>query len=274
MPAPLPSHAGRNEPQGFAAFERGLLNLARGDPQSWVVNARVDSTNSQARRYLAWHRPDPSCAEVCCFVAWEQTEGRGRRGRNWSSTAGLGLYMSVVLPEQSADVVATLPLLVPCAATRVIGALVPTEVRVKWPNDLISSGRKLAGILVEATSCAGRRPSAVVGIGVNCFHDASQLPTPSATSLRLEGCERVDLVSLARDLWAELDRRVSEARPMAAIVEEFRTLSVHRPGDWIRCRSGRGEFVGAFAGFATDGSLLLQGESGVERIRAAEIIET
>lgn len=106
----------------------------------------------------------------CIVVAEEQTKGRGRSGRSWESPAG-GLWTTIALPQHLAargvSVVAGFTL------AKVLRKLAP--VAVKWPNDLIVSGKKLGGILVEVTS-----NQMLVGIGINYYNKP---PLPGATSL-------------------------------------------------------------------------------------------
>lgn len=269
MPAPTVSPD--NQRPTFLDFYRRLSSLTREDGCSWVVVSRTDSTNSMARRYL--DRLGFEHAEQCCFVAWEQTSGRGRRGRTWSSAPGKGIYMTLVFPAVRPALLPSLPLSTACGVARVVSRLVSTEVRVKWPNDLLASGRKLAGVLVEAASRRGRTPAAIVGIGVNVNHEESELPLPGATSLTLEGAGLVDAAALAHALSREVASRVEGGKSRRPVIEEIRELTAHSPGDRIRCHTDREVVEGRFAGFTADGSLLLDCSGQRRTIRSSEIVE-
>lgn len=116
------------------------------------------STNTEARRLAA--AGAPSGTLVTCD---EQTEGRGRQGRPWSSPSGTALAYSVIL-RRRIEVPGTLPLQVGIAVCEAIESLGVPRAEVKWPNDIWIEGRKCAGILVEARPQDGW---AVIGIGLN-----------------------------------------------------------------------------------------------------------
>jgi BirA family biotin operon repressor/biotin-[acetyl-CoA-carboxylase] ligase len=117
------------------------------------------------------------------LVAEAQTAGKGRLGRSWSSAPGASLTFSVLL--RPAGVPATrlgwLPLLAGVAVTAAIREVTAVEARLKWPNDVLASGRKLAGILAES-----REQAVVVGMGINVSQRQADLPLPTATSVLLE----------------------------------------------------------------------------------------
>ncbi|MFQ5527204.1 MAG: biotin--[acetyl-CoA-carboxylase] ligase [Thermoanaerobaculia bacterium] len=267
---PAPAESPDPPRRGFPEFSRRLLRQTHSDPGAWVVLAQVDSTNSMARRYLERLGED---AGACCFVAWEQTAGRGRRGRTWASAPGLGLYMTLVVPQIPQDLHAALPLLVVCGLARVVeDGLVP-DVCVKWPNDLLSSGRKLAGVLVDTISRPGRPVTAIVGIGLNVHHRTEELPLPSATSLDLEGAPPTDLADLAWAVRSGIGGRIEAGPSVEAVVEEVRRLTCHREGDRLRCVAGAEVVEGRFAGFDAEGCLQLESANGTLTIRSSEILE-
>ena len=123
----------------------------------------VDSTNTFLLRAAAH-----GCARPSAVFADEQTAGRGRQGRQWVSPARANLYFSLLfeLDVPPAEI-AGLTLALGLAARRALSAF-GVQTQVKWPNDLLANGRKLAGILVElAEKAASGRPSLVAGIGIN-----------------------------------------------------------------------------------------------------------
>jgi BirA family biotin operon repressor/biotin-[acetyl-CoA-carboxylase] ligase len=104
-------------------------------------------------------------------TAGEQTAGRGRRGRQWSAPAGQALLCSAILSPLGAEH-ALLPLAVPLAVCEAAESLAPLRCQVKWPNDVWSDERKLAGILIEAQPPAW----AVIGIGLNVSIEPDEFP--------------------------------------------------------------------------------------------------
>jgi BirA family biotin operon repressor/biotin-[acetyl-CoA-carboxylase] ligase len=140
----------------------------------WTLHVveQVGSTNTAARTLSAWH----------ALRANTQTEGRGRTGRPWTSDQG-GLWISAVLPcagERSRW--AILPLAAGWAIIAALRELGARDLRLRWPNDIMVGGRKLAGLLVERYHA----DSAVIGIGVNVFNaPESASPDLSGITTRL-----------------------------------------------------------------------------------------
>ncbi len=150
--------------------------------------AEVESTNDVAKAEAL-----RGAAEGLVVVADRQTRGRGRRGRVWSSPPGGGLYLSVLLrPDWPAVEAPWLGVLAGLAAWRTARALGADTAVVKWPNDVLAGGRKLAGVLVEPRIAGGRIEFAVVGVGLNVGPPAggwSEELRDSAISLQeLGGC--------------------------------------------------------------------------------------
>jgi BirA family biotin operon repressor/biotin-[acetyl-CoA-carboxylase] ligase len=149
---------------------------------------------------------DPEGAVV---VADEQTEGRGRLGRQWLAPAGTSLLVSILLrPDVEPARLPELSLVAGRACAEAIAETAGLETEVKFPNDVLVAGRKVAGILAEASE--GR---VVLGVGVNVSQAPGQLPpdarTP-ATSLLVEtGCE-IDRAELLVALLDHLERRYDE----------------------------------------------------------------
>ena len=138
-----------------------------------------------------------------CFVAGEQTAGRGRQGRSWVSDPGAGLWCSTVVRDVPYP--GRLPLLAGLAVMDVAAALDGPTLSVKWPNDVLAAnGRKMAGILVE-----GRPTGAVIGIGINVDHARESLPVEHATSWRLLSGQVPDRSTLLATLLASLHARLT-----------------------------------------------------------------
>jgi BirA family biotin operon repressor/biotin-[acetyl-CoA-carboxylase] ligase len=184
-----------------------------------------------------------------------QTAGRGRRGRTWASPPGSGLYLSwIARPTFSARLGAVLPLMGAVAVAEVCEdlGLRPT---VKWPNDLLVEGRKLAGVLCEARGTATHW-HAVVGIGLNLRTPADGWPAGVA-AVALD--THLDLVPSARGLAPKLLKRLDhwlervgrEADPRS-LLQAWELWAPPR-GTWMR----RGSVEGRYAGIAPDGALRL-----------------
>lgn len=126
---------------------------------------QVDSTNNEAKRMLA-----SGFSGNALIVAETQTTGRGRKGKTFYSPAGSGLYLSLILQtEEMTDKVSMLTIVTACAVLRALRNKTQAPVQLKWVNDLFVGGRKVGGILSEASTDleSGRLESVVIGIGIN-----------------------------------------------------------------------------------------------------------
>lgn len=168
--------------------------------------ATLDSTNSYLKRLGA-----QGACDGCAALADEQTAGRGRRGRSFSSEAGCGVYLSVLLRPQ-VDAQRLLPLtgLAAVAVCRAVERVAPVEVQIKWTNDLLLGGKKLCGILTELAveGETGSLEYVVVGAGVNVNN--TRFPD--------------ELAGLATSLYAHTGKKISRAALAAAMLEELDTL--------------------------------------------------
>jgi BirA family biotin operon repressor/biotin-[acetyl-CoA-carboxylase] ligase len=203
------------------------------------------------------------------FFTDEQTAGRGRGDHRWISTAGEGLYVSVLLrPQISAARLPLLPLAAGLAAAHAIRAVSGLEVDLRWPNDLLTGPRKSGGILVEATNYSKGLPHAVVvvGVGINVHQRnfPSDLATP-ATSLDLETGKTIARQSLLAALLKSLEREASGLADEIAIKEIL--TRVEQSSSWIRGRSvevhGPQACTGVTAGLDEHGFLRVATADGV-----------
>jgi len=141
--------------------------------------------------------------EGLVVFAEQQTKGRGRQRRKWISTRGAGLYFSVLLRPPAVLVdTPVVTLLGAVAVADTIDETMGLGASIKWPNDVLLEGRKVAGVLVEATNAKGKAPLFVLGIGVNT---GLVPPVAGATSLGRELAREIDRTKLARALLRRLD---------------------------------------------------------------------
>lgn len=136
----------------------------------------TDSTNLRIKQM-----GDEGALAGTLAVAEEQTAGRGRRGRSWESPAGAGIFMSVLLrPKITPDKASMLTIVTACSTAKGIkkyfeneGASCP-DIQIKWPNDLVVNGKKLAGILTEMSTQIDYINYVTVGIGINANTKSSR----------------------------------------------------------------------------------------------------
>ncbi len=266
----------------YRDFERlaDTLRLqADGLPENILLLDTVDSTNRFVKDLIDRFFAEETTPRPALVVACEQTAGRGRQGRSWISSAGRGLYCTWLQPLPvgrfaAEDQLGTLPLLVGVGVCRAVAELIGGEARLKWPNDVLVRGRKIAGILIETVAGANGEMAAVIGFGVNYdFGAGHELPTPMATSLALEtGALPSRAVSIER-LAISLERELDRCGDLDYTLAAYRACTVHREGDEVSCRVGGETFAGRFAGFDDGGRFLLRTVTGLCRIASGEVIE-
>lgn len=262
----------------YDRYVRELLERRQrgGGPENLVVLAAVGSTNALARAVAAHYQNEDETLRPLLVLAFEQTVGRGRQGRSWSSPAGKGAYATRVIEAEDPALLQTLPLLVGVGLCRALSAHLPVPCRLKWPNDLLveveGERKKIGGILIEALVRPGERTLGLIGFGVNLFHEAEDLPE-TGTSLRLLGGNGLSLADLTWDLVEGVEAELTHLGDPAYAVETYRPLSIHQPGERIVCRLGDTVIEGTFAGFDETGRLLLDSAGRRIPVAAGEVIE-
>ena len=233
-------------------------------PDGWTLVAldTVGSTNDEAA-----HLADAGAPEGTVVWSREQSGGRGRRGRVWASPVG-NLYTSTILrPDCPAQRAAELGF----AAALAVADIVPAgrEVRVKWPNDVLVDGGKIAGILLEsAIGQTGQVQHVVAGIGVNVGF-APQLPEMRYPGSALGGSVEAALEKLA----AALAARLAEWRREGFETVRAAWLAQAGPiGAEVDVRLGDELVRGRFAGLDREGALLLDTATGPRKIVSGELL--
>ena len=264
----------------FDQFAGELRARSRRLPDNLVLMDTVDSTNRFVKALAEWFFEEESTPQTALVVAFEQTAGRGRQGRSWVSTAGRGLYCTWLQPLPVAgvgpleDQLGTLPLLAGVGVCRALADFTGGRAGLKWPNDVLVDGRKIAGILIETVVGSEGETVAVIGFGVNYdFGAGGDLPTPVSTSLALE-TERVpSRAAVVERLATSLERELSHAGDPVYALDAYRPCSVHREGDEVSCQIGGETVRGRFAGFDDGGRFRLETAGGVRTIASGEVIE-
>ena len=231
------------------------------------VDARVPSTNTQAKKLAADGEAAPSL-----LLADGQTAGRGRMGRAFFSPPGTGLYMSVLLrPAVQAEELPLVTLAAAAAVCEAVEEAAGVSTRVKWVNDILVDGRKVAGILTEAVGDleSGTMESVVVGIGVNVKTPADAFPEElreRAGSLLPAQVSRCDLAAgIANRLLTYADS-LPERRSLEPYRERLAVLG--RP---VQYKQRERWMTGRAVDLREDGCLLVEGTGGVAALRGGEI---
>jgi len=234
--------------------------------------AETDSTQRVARELARAGAP-----EGTVVIAEAQTAGRGRLGRTWHSPRGVNLYCSIVLrPPLPPAAVPQVALVAGVAVAAALAEIPGVGPRVKWPNDVLIDGRKVAGILTEMEAEVERVHHVILGIGVNLNAPRSAfLPElrDRATSLLLATGRRVDRAAVTGRLLAALEARYGRFLEggFEVVRAEWESYSCLTGTD-VRVASAEGEMAGRVLGLDADGALMLARPDGTStRIVAGEV---
>ena len=233
-------------------------------------------------------------AEGAVLVAESQSAGRGRLDRSWVSPPRAGLTFSALFRPAGVPVArwAWLPLLAGVALCTAVTEVAEVNVALKWPNDLVTDGRKLAGVLSVVAAGA-----AVVGIGLNVSTRSEELPRPDATSLALEDADcldrdtilRVVLRRLAADYqvwraaaltrlvssltWLKTARRSAAGDPGTSGLHAAYLASCDTVGRPVSVALPSGEMLaGTASGVDADGRLVVATDAGDRTVAAGDVL--
>lgn len=219
------------------------------------------STNADAFRLA-----ENGAIEGTVVLADSQTGGKGRRGRLWSSPAGVNLYCSVILrPAIMPYEAPQLTFLSAVAVARAIEMTTKLTPEIKWPNDLLVSGKKVAGLLNEMSAETDGINFVILGIGVNLNMTADQFPGDlrhPATSILLESGIRVDRSRFTGTMLNELDRLYTDflAHGFGPVREEWQQRCNANGRQVLVNDSGTECTGGRFVGIDSDGAMLLRSD--------------
>jgi BirA family biotin operon repressor/biotin-[acetyl-CoA-carboxylase] ligase len=262
-PIDLSSH------NNFSTTEMPILPEPGGEGSGllWKVfrYGQVASTQDLAREAAL-----KSGAIGTVIVAESQTSGRGRRGRSWSSPAG-GLYLTAVLrPSRHPDLV---PLMAGIAVAGAIRRLTGLRAELKWSNDVLIGGRKVAGVIAETVWRGDEALHTLLGIGLN-VNNALPRDLPRATNLSKELGANVDAEHVLRELLGEIgvwSERLDEGP--AGVLDAWRALSVTFSGE-IEIIDSAGERIrGIAVDVDQDGALLVDDGGEIRRVHSGALVD-
>ena len=197
----------------------------------------------------------------------EQTQGRGRTGKEWSCKKGKGLLLTVILrpviqPEKSYFLI----VFTAVAIVKTIRDMFKLPVEIDWPNDLVINKKKLGGVMVETQNHTGKPNDYVVGIGINVNLKKHELPediNQPATSLTIEKEAFIDRTSFARALLQNLDSwyLILKDERYEYIVEKWEEFCMNI-GRRVNVRNAKTELTGTFLGISNNGELILLLDNG------------
>lgn len=237
-----------------------------------LVYERTASTNDIATEYA--RNPDNSGLVV---FAEEQTAGRGRSGATWHSASGQSLLFSFLLTDSSISG-ELLSLTCAVAVAEAVGQVGTQRAAIKWPNDIVVAGRKVAGILVESKQNHGSKRVTpvkagirvhIIGIGINCHQTTDDFPPElreTATSLDLASDTRCHRATVARRVLTSLDHWLNTAEhDSKQVTDTWGRLSTQL-GQRVTLSCNRKQFTGNCIGVDPEKGLILQLDRGGVRM--------
>lgn len=238
--------------------------------ESLAIIARVTSTNLVARRIVNECIENELSLPQAMIVAREQLAGRGRNQRAWSSPPGKGIYATTLL-TRTADEMGLMPLNMATIIAQFLIDVFGVDARIKWPNDIVAGGRKLAGILIEGRVQEGRA-YLVIGTGVNLepFHDDDRPNATTVSEVASQTYSGVDdaIMKFIGHVDAGLARHDSKEKVLA----DWRSLTVHRAGDAISSTIGEKTVTGTWSGIDDHGRAVVSTPDGEVAISAGDLI--
>lgn len=230
--------------------------------------AILDFPSLTSTNDLAKERAREGASEWSVITADEQTAGRGRQGHGWASPPG-NLFLSVILrPHLGPRQALLIPLAAGVAIAEAVGEL-GVEARLKWPNDVLADGKKLAGILVEGSGLGTAEASVVVGVGMNLTMTADEAPSEireSAISIRALSGRAVGVDTAASAVLARLTvwyHALGRKGP-DAVLGAWREWSIDWWGQRVEARLGASVLHGLARRVDEQGALVLAQDDGTE----------
>lgn len=230
----------------------------------------IDSTNKEAKRQI------PSRQEGTVIISEEQTQGKGRLGRNWASTKGKGIWMSIILePETSMDYMMGITSIGAAAVNMALGDMdIPSK--IKWPNDIIVDGKKVCGILTEVVQTLNGCFYAIIGIGINVNQDIVDFSKElhfKASSLKIIKGYDIDrelllmnVLSRFRELYMKFKLEGDMSKSLKICRENSMVI-----GKEINLIIGKRIRRGKVLDLNMKGELVVEFDTGIEEISSGEV---
>lgn len=230
----------------------------------------VDSTNEEASRQAG-----QGAAHGTLIIAGEQTAGRGRMGRSFSSPSQEGIWMSLLIKDDIAPMNASmLTLVMGLAVARAIEGCCDLTPMIKWPNDLILSGKKVCGILTEMRMQGDRISHLVIGIGINVHNAVFPSSIESvATSVFLESGKQVDRNVLIAEVLQAFEQYYAvfmEHQDLSGLMNTYNKYLINR-GRQVRVLAPEKSYEGVALGINAIGELLVETENDVHPVASGEV---
>jgi BirA family biotin operon repressor/biotin-[acetyl-CoA-carboxylase] ligase len=225
--------------------------------------SRIDSTNQYAKRIA-----EEGAEDGTLVIADEQTAGKGRSGRHWVTPPGEAIAFTLLLrPPLSPDRISMVTLVMGMAVAEAFRSLYDLPAGIKWPNDIVTGGRKLCGILTEMSAEVQKVHYIVIGVGINAnmcaFPDEiSQI----ATSLKIEtgqDVNRAQIIARTMECFERCYAVFEKDGDLSGLMDDYNALLINR-GKVVRVLDPAGEYSGTALGINRRGELIVRRDDGTE----------
>ena len=237
--------------------------------ESIALIPRVASTNLIARRIVAECIENELSLPQAMIIAGEQFAGVGRNQRSWSSPAGKGIYATTLLTRAATDL-SVVPLAIANIIVTYLHDLFSIDAKIKWPNDVLVAGKKIAGILIEAR-IQDDRAYLLIGTGINVepFEDEAR---PNAVAISEIGQNFKGVAAATEAFIRHLDKRLSVPFDRQSVLDEWRAHTIHKPGDRITSTIGDRTASGTWIGIDDQGRAILRNGDDILTISAGDLL--
>ncbi len=272
------------ELKAFQTEEYGKVLNSRQMGRKFFWQEETDSTNTWAKTYgkkLLEQEKSPGPweeeADSVLFLAEKQNGGKGRFGRVWNSPPGQNVYMSLLLwkPEISPQAAARLTLVMGLSVAQAASDITQKPVGIKWPNDVVMSGKKICGILTEMQMEGQKAAFIVIGVGINVNQEAfAPEIQDKATSLLLEkGCQvsREEMAARTMEHFEWNYRKLLQIGDLSLLQKDYESLLLNKDRQ-VRIIEKQQETIGIARGITETGELLVEDEQGnIRKILSGEV---
>lgn len=231
----------------------------------------IDSTNNEAKRFA-----ENGGINGDLIVSEVQTNGKGRRGRNWISPKGTGIWFTLLLkPDIRTENVSMITLVIGMAVAKAVNSLYDLKVSIKWPNDVIVNSKKITGILTEMSTELDYINYVVVGVGINVnienFEDEIK---DKATSLKIElghNVNRAELLAKILEIFEDYYEIFLETENLVNLKSEYNRILIN-VGQDVKIIQSNEEKIRKAIGINERGELLVEDENqNIEKIISGEV---
>ena len=238
-----------------------------------VYYDEIDSTNTRAKEL---GDKGEFANHGTLFVADRQVAGKGRRGRAWESPSGSSISMTILLhPDMLPNKASELTLIMALAVEEGVEKVTGLKPGIKWPNDIILSGKKICGILTEMSAEIDYINYVVIGVGINVNMEAFPEEIEKvATSLKIETgdeVKRADLVAAIMESFEKFYEIFMETQDLSGVMDHYNGLLLNR-NQKVRVLEPGHEYEAIALGINSLGELIVRLEDGEEReVYAGEV---